>query len=597
MALMDSTRVDYRILPKAAQTHCLDVECCVSSPCVPNQVFGLPVWIPGSYMLREFARHIVRLEAFADETPLPVERLDKARWRVCGLRLGLVLRVRYTVYAWDDSVRAAFFDEERLFFNGTSVLLWFEGQAHLPCSLVLSPPAEYPHAPIKTTLLFNAAKTRFEAPDYDTLVDHPVEIGLLDQVAFEVEGVLHEMAFTAGYAPDSARLTRDLQAICQTHARFWGGLPFDRYLFLVRLLPEAYGGLEHAQSTALHASPLDLPFEGMQGSTAAYRRFLGLCSHEYFHAWWVKRVRPASWTATYDYFNENYTTLLWLFEGFTSYYDELALLRAGVIDSDQYLEGLSAMFSGLFGSQGRFQQTLADASFDAWVRYYRPNENTPNASVSYYTKGALLAFWLDLRLRALSQGQADLDKLMKALWALPTQGPHGLRGIDEETVLAGVARLGGAALSDTLKRLVWTGEDPDMVHACRELGLLWEMQPSDTQPVWLGARYDKGRLGGVRFSQVLTLGPAQMAGLWAEDELIALDDVHVSPENMADWLARKKPGQSSTVHYFRAKKLRQTTVVWTAPPLCKPVIRLDPEPKPEVARLRVAWMGTEPCHL
>src|SRR5689334_6493896 len=401
--------VRYAVDVAASHRHTFSVELVVDDPAA-GQRLSLPVWIPGSYLVREFARHLADLVAEQGRAPVALQQLDKATWRAeCAD--GIPLVVRYRVYAFDTSVRAAFLDATRGFFNGTALCLRVEGREQAAHALaVVGLPAGWD---VATSLdaLPGGSGHDFVAADYDALVDHPVELGRFVRTRFDVAGVAHELV-VAGALPDfdGDRFVADVARICAAEVRFWHGdgkPPFDRYVFLLNAVEDGRGGLEHRSSTALVASRRDLPrlaaYEGAKTNgrsepSDGYVGVLGVVAHEYFHAWNVKRLKPRDFVSL-DYTQENYTELLWFFEGFTSYYDDLLLLRSGVIDAPRYLKLLATTITGVLGSPGRAVQSVAAASFDAWVKYYRGDENTPNSTISYYAKGSLVALAFDLTLR------------------------------------------------------------------------------------------------------------------------------------------------------------------------------------------------------
>src|SRR4051812_9542125 len=401
--------ITYRIEVADAHAHLFRVTLVVARPAA-EQRLSLPVWIPGSYLVREFARHLSAMTAQQGATSIALEQRDKATWLARCPGKG-ALTVSYLVYAFDTSVRAAYLDAQRGFFNGTSLCLRVDGSEGLPHRLELNElPARWQVAtamrPVKADALGRGV---YESADYDELVDHPVELGRFWRGRFTAGGVPHEYV-VAGALPDfdGDRLLADAQRICEAQIAFWHGKkgrpPYERYVFLHNLIDDGHGGLEHRASTALISARRDMPSTGAAAAprtemSDGYANVLGLISHEFFHTWNVKRLRPAEF-ARYDYTRENYTELLWFFEGFTSYYDDLFLVRNGLIDKARYFKLLARTLSGVLAAPGRKAQSVAQASFDAWVKYYRGDENTPNATISYYTKGSLVALALDLTLRS-----------------------------------------------------------------------------------------------------------------------------------------------------------------------------------------------------
>jgi len=497
----------YRVELADIAAHRYRVTLTLTSPAA-EQIFSLPVWIPGSYLVREFAKHLSGLTARQGHRDLVVEQLDKASWRVrCSGRAALTLS--YEVYAFDASVRNAWLDSQRAFFNASSLCLRAHGREAQTHRIELG---RLPKG-WRVATEMRAADGGWEAPDYDELLDHPFEIGAHWQGEFVAAGVPHRIVVAGAWPSfDGERLLADVKRICEAQIEFWGGAPFERYSFLLWALDEGHGGLEHRASTALICARRELP---TAAETAApsdnYVRLLGLFSHEYFHAWNVKRLRPAEF-ASFDYQRENYTELLWFFEGFTSYYDELMLRRAGLVDAPRYLKLLAASVNGVLASPGRCVQPLAQASFEAWTKYYRPDENSVNATSNYYAQGALVALCLDLGLRL---HKSSLDALMARLWKSSSGGP-----VSEADILEAVVAVGSEDLATQLHGWVHgTGELP-----LRELlatqGVTWRDDGRQAVAQRLGLRARESALTGVAITHVLTGGTAEAAGLNARDEVI-----------------------------------------------------------------------------
>ena len=513
----------YQVSVASLERHRYAVELTVAQPAARQRV-SLPVWIPGSYLVREFARHLHGLTAQQGRRACATVQIDKCSWDIeCDPRRPLVLR--YEVYAFDDSVRTAWLDAERGFFNGTSLLLRVHGHEQGAHALTVLAPPQRPDWQLATAMTPQAVDRRgfgrYVAADYAELVDHPVELGAFWSGRFKAGGVPHRFV-VAGAAPsfDGARLLRDVQKICEAAIRLWHGAgrpPHRHYLFMLNVVDEGYGGLEHRNSTALICARGELPRQGAPASAArvgdGYLTLLGLISHEYFHTWNVKRLRPTEFEH-YDFGGENYTRLLWFFEGFTSYYDDLLLRRAGLIDDAAYLKLLNKNINQVLQAPGRRAQSVAQASFDAWVRYYRPDENTPNSTISYYTKGALVALCLDLTLRREERG--TLDEVMRAVWRRCGGGP--MSEADFAAVLAEAAgRDFGRELVDWVHG---TGELP-LRELLESQGVTVSEEPSQWAQV-LGLRVVEGA-GGISIKVVLDGGPAAQAGMAAGDEWLGIE--------------------------------------------------------------------------
>ena len=562
--------IRYSITPARPEAHLYRVSCTVAEPDPAGQELALPAWTPGSYMIREFARHIVSIRAESRGRPIMLEKLDKHTWRAAPVAGPLL--VICEVYAWDLSVRGAHLDETHAFFNGACVFLRALGQESEPCVLEILRPEgpRYRNWRVATAMPRLGAKAggfgTYAAADYDELIDHPVEMGEFAHASFRAGGALHDIAITGRHDADVRRLQRDLKRLCEHHIRFFGKpAPMKRYLFLITAVGDGYGGLEHRASTALLCSRDDLPREGEPQVSERYRTFLGLASHEYFHTWNVKRIKPAAF-APYDLNRENYTTLLWAFEGITSYYDDLALARCGLIGTKDYLLLLGRAITAYLRTPGRANQSLAESSFDAWIKYYRQDENSPNATVSYYGKGSLVALCLDLLIRAKTRGKKSLDDIMRALWQ--RHGRTGI-GVDED----GMERLAEEVTGLRLGRVL-----DDWLRSTRELplrallaahGVQMQLRPPESAEDKGGAPARSEATGGLAMlgiraraqgedaavTHVLEGGAAQAAGIAAGDVIVAVDGLRPGKAGLDALLAKRRPGEQPRIHAFRRDEL------------------------------------------
>ena len=584
--------ISYRIDVADPNAHLFRVTLTLPNPGA-EQRLSLPVWIPGSYLVREFARHLSGFVATQGGKPVPLEQLDKATWLVRPTGRG-ALTLRYTVYAFDTSVRAAFLDAQRGFFNGTSVFLRVPGRESEPHRVeIRTLPKGWR---VATSLAAEAVdaqgRGRYEAADYDELVDHPVELGTFWRGEFEAGGVPH-MFVIAGALPDfdGDRLLADAKRICAAQIRFWHPAPargkvaeppFERYLFLLNAVDDGHGGLEHRASTALLAARRDLPQRGKAELGDGYANLLGLISHEYFHTWNVKRLRPADF-ASIDYTRENYTELLWFFEGFTSYYDDLFVCRTGLIDEARYLRLVAKTVSGVLATPGRGVQSVAQASFDAWVKYYRGDENTPNATISYYTKGALVALALDLTLRR--EGHGDLDAVMRRLWTTSGGGP-----VSEADIAAALEAVGGRSYAKELADWVHgTGELP-LQELLASAAVAWQAQAA-TVAQRLGLRTSESALTGAKVTHVLRGGAAESAGVAAGDEIIALDGWRL--RRLDDMLRLVEPGRAARLLVARDQRMHELTLTLPAEGAAVGSVSLTPDTRGAkgAVALRKAWLA------
>jgi predicted metalloprotease with PDZ domain len=563
--------IRYTIVPEQPEAHLYRVSCTVADPDPSGQEFALPAWIPGSYMIREFARHIVSLRAQSRGKPVAIGKLDKQTWRAqpaAGL-----LTVICEVYARDLSVRGAYLDTRQAFFNGACVFLRPRGHESAPCEVEILRPrgARYRNWTVATAMARSGAKLHgfgsYRASDYDELIDHPVAMGELALASFRAGGVPHDIAIAGRHDADTRRLQNDLRRLCEHHIRFFGRpAPMKRYLFLITALGEGYGGLEHRASTALLCSRDDLPREGEKQLSERYRTFLGLASHEYFHTWNVKRIKPAAF-APYDLDRENYTTLLWAFEGMTSYYDDLALVRCGLIEVKDYLELLGRSITTVLRSPGRMKQSLAEASFDAWIKYYRPDENSPNATVSYYAKGSLVALCLDLLIRERTRGRKSLDDVMRALWRR-----HGLTGIGVEE--DGIERLAeeasGLELGRNFDEWLRSTKELPLASLLGSHGVEMRLRAPESAEDKGGKPAASGRAGGLatlgvriegdRVAHVLDGGAAREAGIAAGDAIVAVDGLRPGRGGLDAMLSRRRAGERVRIHAFRRDELMEFEV-------------------------------------
>ena len=508
--------VHYSIDASHTHAHLFKVSLHIEEP-QANQVVSLPVWIPGSYLVREFAKNIQNLKAQQGGKQLALVQENKCQWRIHALE-GQALTLTYEVYAFDNSVRTAWLDANRGFFNGTSLCLRVHGFEHQPHSITL-----IPLAASKWTVATGLSPVKvnkqgfgsYLAQDYDELADCPFEMGHLWRGQFKACGIQHEFV-VAGALPsfDGARLLADAQRICEEEIKFWhpaatpGQVPFKRYVFMLNAVEEGYGGLEHRNSTALICNRRDLPHTDMKKMSDGYVTLLGLISHEYFHTWNVKQLRPAEFKQ-YDYTQENYTQLLWFFEGFTSYYDDLLLRRAKLIDDATYFKLLNKAINMVLQAPGRKLQSVAQASFDAWVKYYRQDENTPNATISYYTKGSLVALCLDLTMRL--EGRSNLDQVMRGLWQRCQGGP-----MTEADLLAELEAQTGRSWKKEIKAWVHGTQDLPLKTMLASQGVTVHEDPPQMAQR-LGLRVLESQ-GVVQIKTVLRGGAAERAGMAAGDE-------------------------------------------------------------------------------
>ncbi len=540
---------------------------------------------------------MISVSAHSHDGEVPISKVDKQTWQAAPC--SGPLHFELTVYAHDESVRGAWVDDRRAYFNGAALLPWVEGQENGPQRLHIERVeciADDCASGWKVATAMTAEDVdadgfgTYVAADYDELIDHPVEIASWQPVHFEACGTPHRIVLSGSQGEqgaDLARLAADVQKICEWQIGLFGGMaPFARYEFLGLATRGGYGGLEHRASTSLIFQHDHLP--RVRGhDDKGYRTLLGLFSHEYFHSWLVKRIKPADF-APYDLTRENLTRQLWLFEGFTSYYDDLTLLRAGVIDAATYLKLLAETISRVHSMPGHRLQTLEDASLDAWIKYYRPDENSPNATVSYYAKGALVALSLDLHLRHATAGGVTLDTVMQALWAQHATTP--LHDGDFETLAEAVS---GIELGAFFERALRGTDELPLHEQMPAFGVDWQWRIGESddkaEKVTLGARFE--RAGTARVKTVLPGGPAQRAGLAPGDEVVALDGWRVDAATLPDVLKVLAPGVPVALHSARDGRLRAGEIVPVAPEPDTCVLKPMETADEAALALRKGWLG------
>ncbi|MCG8043578.1 MAG: PDZ domain-containing protein [Candidatus Thiodiazotropha taylori] len=562
--------IDYRLKLHAPQSHIFEVELTIQNPDPDGQVVYLPAWIRGSYLIRDYARHIVSIEANADGEPLILSKLDKQSWKIEPVNQSIT--INYQIYAWELTVRSAHFDNTHAYFNGPALFLAVRGQELMPCRLEIVAPEfklqnEWRVAfSMKPEQIDEQGFGTYQADDYETLIDCPGEIGDYSESQFEVAGCNHRFVVSGAKRFDHEKLGSHLSRICEKQVELFGELPVQDYLFLLRVVNDGYGGLEHKNSTSLIFPRDDLPAKRDTKITSGYRRLLALCSHEYFHLWNVKRITPEVFLEQSTQ-QEVYTRQLWVFEGITSYYDELMLVRSGVISKQDYFEMLAETVTRVMRGSGRFKQTLEESSFDVWTKFYKQDENAPNAIVSYYAKGTLFALLLDLTIRLQSNGRFSLDQVMREMWL--RYGKQG-KGVPEngiEKVVADVTSLDLQSLFDLGLRS--TAELP-LTDCLSEFGVAMKLLPAKSSDDKGGVLGDKEReqqsytgIGakwssknsGIKIQQVFDDGAAQNAGISAGDEIVAVDGLKMSANQFENYILDTDAGDQIEVHLFRRDQL------------------------------------------
>ena len=537
----------------------------------PTQVLSLPTWIPGSYLIREFSKHIESVRAYDEEGRLlEIQKFEKNKWRLFNTDHELIT-VEYDVYAYDLSVRGAYVDQTRLYVNPACACLGLEGQEDKAVEVELFLPDELKHFQLATGMASKSlVKGRFtlKAKNYAELIDAPFELAEQTRFSFEANGIPHEFVVSGKHAMNAARMQQDIEKICATEISMFGSAPFSNYTFMTMATANSYGGLEHPNSTSLISPREDLPKANEpEEPSEDYQRFLGLCSHEYFHSWLVKFIRPENFV-NYDLNKEGYTSLLWIFEGFTSYYDDLILLRSGVISQASYIKLLKTQIDRYLQNPGRFVQSVSESSFDAWVKFYRQDENSNNAGTSYYNKGCLVALCLDLGLRLRG---SSLDALMRKLYE------NALKGIQvhERTIVELCNELTGDNWIEQINHLINTTDELPLDQLFPEFGLSYSLKNDKSLP--LGLKLVE-KPEGVLVQSARRDGAAAQAGLSAHDVIIAIDGLKATMKLVEKYA--KQEG-SYSILAFRRDELMSFDVKAAGSELTEVELKVEDQAKAE----------------
>ncbi len=540
--------IKYQIIPKDINAHVFQVFITLNNPNPLGQVFSLPNWVPGSYLIRDFAKHIVSIRAYSYDKPVRIKKLDKNHWITHPCAESIVLE--YEVYAFDLSVRCAYLSNQRAFFNGSSVFLKPIGFENDACEVQISYPIDKVLGDwaCATSLILKDKQQDVEiytANNYLDLIDNPVEMADFTRFKFNVANTPHVMTITGEHSTNIERLKSDLIRICEHHIGFFGGnIPFNDYLFLTLVTSKDYGGLEHKKSSSLICARKELPTLKQKDITPEYTRFLALCSHEYFHAWWIKTIKPASFH-NIDMSRENYTEQLWIFEGFTSYYDKLSLLRAGILSIEQYLTLFAQTISKVQKGSGRFKQSIAESSFDAWTKFYQQDENAPNAIVSYYTKGALLAFVLDIEIRRRSSNKHSLDDVLRLIW-----DNYQASGLEDNTVQKIIKHMTQSDFSQFFDAYLYGVEELPLKEAFKYVGVNCEFSYKKDDLSKFGIGINKIQEYAI-ITHIFDTSCAQTAGLYVGDKIISINDNKVLAKDLSKRFGIYGEGDSIKINILR----------------------------------------------
>lgn len=590
---MNSVRYQLDIIDIAA--HLVSVTLSFE-PTDETHLLTLPAWIPGSYMIRDFARNIVSIEASDSSGILNLMQQDKQSWQLCcnNERVTVV----YQLYAYDLSVRAAYIDDEVAILNPACLCLAVSGQQEFPHQLHVTKPQANAAVDWRlATGLHRSSDTEFlgfgcyTAQSYQQLIDGPVLLGRFDWRQFTINGITHYLVVTGDNQTDLTRFAEDLQRICQQQLAVFGALPDDlsSYWFLLWVTEDGYGGLEHLNSTLLLCSRFDLPVPHLPTINDSYQNLLALCSHEYFHTWWVKRLKPVAFQQ-YTLSNEQYTRQLWLYEGFTSYFDDLALVKSGLIDDKTYVKTLEKVISRVTRNPSDNAQSLTDSSFNAWTKFYKQDENAVNAIASYYAKGSLLALCLDAALR---QRGSTLQYVVSALWQR-----YLASGTPDDALMQLLNELGFSDLAAKCQRWLDDAAPLPLAEYLPALGLELTLRPmqyaddlggdtDNTNQLFIGA-LTKQQQGLLQLTHVYHNDAAHQAGLMVGDILLALDGRRITSTNFTQLLQRYASDSTVKIDFFRKDRLLQCSLTLQRSNREVAVLRISDQ------SLCSNWLATQP---
>jgi len=537
----------------------------------------MPVWTPGSYLIREYSRHLQDLRAEDGKgRAKPVVKLTKNHWRIDSAG-ATEIKISCRVYADELSVRTNHLDASHGYFNGGALFLAVANYETHPLTLEIIPP--YSQWTVSVSLEpENEGQFLYQVPNFDALVDSPVEMGTQAIYEFTVRGKAHQLAVWGEGNLEPERLIPDLERIIETEAKIWGELPYERYLFLLHLSSQGYGGLEHRKSCSLNYNRFGFR------EPEKYQRFLQLAAHEFFHLWNIKRLRPIA-LETFDYYQENYTPSLWFSEGATSYYDLLIPLRAKLYDVPTFLKNLSQEISRYRLIPGRLVQPLAESSFDAWIKLYRRESHSDNCQMSYYLKGELLTLMLDLLIRQRYDNQRSFDDVLRLLWRRFGQLEKGFQEAELEAVISDVA---GADLADFWQDYLYGLTELPLEDYLEPFGLTIKPQYEDKAPYFGAKLQPEG--GRVKVKFVAVGSPAEQAGLSCEDELLALNGFKIGAETFNPRLQDFQPQDWVKIAYFHQDRLQTVSVQLQAPRPSRYEVAPMPHPSPEQSALLRGWL-------
>ncbi|WP_432710514.1 M61 family metallopeptidase [Pedobacter sp.] len=579
MTAKSQVKIGFEVSFIEPQAHYAEVQMDLSGLQKEYTDVKMPVWAPGSYLIREFEKNVEGFKASAAGKSLKAEKIDKNTWRVFHANANAV-KINYRVYAFEISVRTSFIDADHAFLSPTGIFMYPAGMLKSPSIVKIIPYKTW--TKVSTGLEpVSGKKFTYYSPDFDTLFDSPIEVGNQDVFEFEASGVRHEVAMVGGGNYDPARLKVDMAKIVEQGTAMYGENPNKHYTFIVHHFLRGGGGLEHLNSTVLGAS------RDQYTSERGYLGFLELVAHEYYHLWNVKRLRPVA-LGPFDYDKENYTTNLWISEGFTAYYENKLMLRAGFKNEAEFVSGLATAVANVENTPGAKVQSAADASFDSWIKFYRPNENSNNSTVSYYAKGEVIGLLMDLEIANATKGKKSLDDVMKAMYE---QCKKLKRGYTDAEFKAMVEKISGVSFTDFWAKYVNGTASTDYVKYFGYAGINVKNENEGKSIPYLGVASRKIE-GKIYIASVSRNSAAWEAGLNVNDEVISIDGVPVEAviERMPA-ITGKKVGDVIKVDVIRDGLPKSFEVKLKANPNIKLVAEINPNATPQQVAVRKGWFG------
>lgn len=572
-----NTQISYTVTFPEAQAHYADIEMNISGLKQNILDLKMPVWAPGSYLVREYSKNVESFSAEANGKSLDYKKIRKNIWQIPTVNISAI-KIKYRVYAFELSVRTSFIDVNHAFLSTSGIFMYPADMLHQPSTVHIVP---YKGWSKVSTSLEKVAGDPFtvHSPDYDILFDSPIEVGNQDVFGFDVGGVKYEVAMCGGGNYDKERLSKDIPKIIEHEAAIYGENPNKHYVFIVHNTSKGGGGLEHLSSTVLGAT------RDGYNTDKGYQGFLSLVAHEHFHLWNVKRLRPIA-LGPFDYDNENYTTDLWIAEGFTAYYQDIIVRRTNLYPPDNYLGVLAADINYVANQPGNKVQTLAEASYDAWIKYYRPNENSVNTNISYYNKGSIMALLFDLEIINDTKGKYSLDDVMKYMY--DTYYKTKKRGYTDLEFKQGLEKFSGKNLDEFYKKYIYGLDDINYDKYLGYAGYHLTDEFAGNNDPNLGV-ITATTNGKITVSGVLRGTAAWIDGINVNDEITAIDDVKVT--DMATALNGKKPGDKIIVSVIRDGQPLNLPVALLKKTQVKYKIDSLANPTPQQLLVRKKWLS------